>query len=141
MSGDRELVRHDLPGERRDELLRAAARALESMPGVRLAWAYGSFVRAERFRDLDLAVQFAGRPGWRDPGRVVEAVSLALERPPFEIDVVPLNDAAPEFRLDVARRGILLRERIVGEAIEFAALARSELMDLAEWRRALAAGR
>jgi predicted nucleotidyltransferase len=138
MTADPELVRHERSPRERQAMLRVIADAVRSLPGVRLAWAYGSFLRGEPFRDLDLAVQFVGPPGWRDPNRIAQAVWIALGRPPFDIDVVPTNDATPAFRWEVARSGVLLAESARGEATDFTALARSEIIDMAECRHSLA---
>lgn len=130
--------RHDLPQERRAAILATARATLAAAtpPGVRLVYAYGSFVRGEGFRDLDLAVLLDDAEQWRLPARVGHAVWEAIGRPTYEVDAVPLNDAAAEFRFQVADQGALLYEREPREAIELWVRAASERTDHLEWRRA-----
>ena len=67
------------------------------------------------------------------PGRLCGALRERLGHPPFEIDVVPLNDASPSFRRAVADEGVLLHEEAAGESLSFWVQATSHLMDLAAW--------
>lgn len=132
---DEELTVHEALPEQREAILEEAAQALAGCTRVRLAWAHGSFLEGAAFRDIDIAVQFYGPPSWRDPGLVAQAVWEAIGRPPYDVDVVPLNDAVPFFRRKVADEGRLLLEREAGEASEFGGLAASEVIELMEWKR------
>lgn len=128
------MPRHDLPTEDRFALLARAAAALAAMSQVRVAWAFGSFVRAEPFRDLDVAVVLDEPWSLLSLGRVARMVAEALGWPPWEVDVVPLNDATPAFRWAVVREGRVLYERTPGDATEDWVLARNLWLDFSAWR-------
>lgn len=119
--------------ERRATLTRIAEVA-RRLPEVRLVYVFGSFIDGGPFRDLDLAVVFERTPGWQAPALVAREVGLAIGAGP-EIDVVVLNDAETMFKEHIAERGRLIFERHPGDASEFVAMARSEAIDLREWRR------
>jgi predicted nucleotidyltransferase len=133
---------HELDAQERALCLERFASALAAVPEVRLAFAHGSFVEGEPFRDVDVAVLLAGPSLRRGIGRVEDAlahalagVSLAVDLHPL-LDVVPLNDAPPHFRFEVAGRGRLLHEYAAGDALLFWTIACSQLIDYRDWRRA-----
>lgn len=131
--GDR-LDSFDLPAAARRSVLEQLAAVLASLENVIVGFAFGSFVRGERFRDLDIAILFDEPMTFRDPGRVAHAIESNLSVD-FPVDVVPLNDAPASFRYRVAQEGHVLREREPRGAIDFWVRARSEMLDLAEWHR------
>lgn len=130
-----EIRVNELAPQEREEMLRRASLVLDGFPRARLAWAYGTFITGRPFGDLDIAVQFYGRPAWHEPADVAQAIWEAVGRPAFDVDVVPLNDATPFFRRHIADHGRLLFERAPGEAVEFGGMAVSEVLDLLEWRQ------
>jgi predicted nucleotidyltransferase len=135
MADDR-LHTHELPaGERRAILDRVRAH-LAGIEGIRAVYAYGSFARGEPFRDLDVAVLLEDSADWRGVGRVDERVGAALGKVPFEVDVVPLNDASPRFRRAVVRDGERLYESGPDVALEFEVRSISEYMDFEAFRSA-----
>lgn len=136
MAPSHEPAIHDLSAEERAATLRQASALLATVPGVRVAWAHGSFTGGGPFRDLDVAVWFAPSPRWSEPGDLGFALWQALGRPPWSVDVQVLNDATPAFRDRVARAGVLLHERTPGDALELTVTARSLLIDQQEWHRA-----
>jgi len=135
MAPDDGLTYHEMAAEAREEVLARAASALASCERVRLAWAYGSFLSDRPFGDIDIGVQFYGAPHWDDPGDVARRIWEAIGRPPWDVDVVPLNDATAFIREKVADEGCLLFEREPGEDVEFEGLAATEVIELAEWKR------
>lgn len=130
------MRRHDLSDAERRRILEALSDELRGTQGLRLVFAFGSFVRGEPFRDLDLAVLFDDPRDWRGIGRVEGRASEALGELDVPIDIVPLNDASPAFRREVVREGRLLWEREPGTAREFEVQSVSEDMDYRAFRRA-----
>jgi predicted nucleotidyltransferase len=98
------------PADRR-HLTDAAVRIFGAEPGVIAVYLYGSAARGEPARDLDVAVLFAGDVDVRSLERL--AAALAHEGAPHgpEIDLRPLNRAAPRFQTAVLRDGQVLFER------------------------------
>ena len=107
----------DLPKRRllsqaeHSQLAAAAARVFAAEPSVIAAYLYGSAARGEPARDLDVAVLFDAKV---DP-RVLEPLAAALQAAGApsgpEIDLRPLNHAAPRFQVTVLKEGKLLFER------------------------------
>ena len=107
----------DLPRRRpfgeaeRRQLVGAAERVFSGQPGVIAAYLYGSAARGGPARDLDVAVLF-DEPF--DSG-ILEPLASALERTGAprgpDVDLRPLNGAAPRFQAAVLRDGQLLFER------------------------------
>lgn len=85
-------------------------RVLAETPGVKLAVLFGSTARrrAGRGSDLDVGVSFA-----HGEGPVPPSLAVALERAAgCPVDLVSLDDAPPLLRLEIARDGIVLVERV-----------------------------
>jgi predicted nucleotidyltransferase len=115
--------------EDRQRLVEAAAHVLSREPDVVAAYLYGSAARGEPAHDLDVAVSFEGRV---DPRRLEPlAARLQAEAAPHgpEIDLRPLNDAAPRFQVAVLRDGVLLFERDRRRRLEQEARAMSRWAD------------
>jgi predicted nucleotidyltransferase len=130
--------RHTLDREERDPLLSKLSRVVAGVSGVRIVWAFGSFVRNQPFHDLDLGVVVSDPDDWRAVARVLQAAEGALGDSPFPVDVVPLNDATPAMRRRVSSEGRVLYEREVGDALDFRVQATSEHIDFLEFMRARA---
>lgn len=126
---DDAVLVHDLSPRERDAIALALAAALNDEPSVRVAYLFGSFEEGGGFRDVDVAVWVEEPFSLLDLGRLAHRLWAATGRPRFELDVVPLNDAAPEFVARVAEEGRLLRERLPGAALEMATRARSDWLD------------
>ncbi|WP_322797493.1 nucleotidyltransferase domain-containing protein [Thermoflexus sp.] len=75
--------------------------------GLRLSSLHGSFVEAEGFRDIDVAVFFDPLPErlWRREGELADQLERALRDAGFSfpIDVQALNEAPPAFRAAAIR--------------------------------------
>lgn len=87
---------------------------------MRTAFIFGSFARSEPFRDHDIAIELYEPFSLLDIGAVHARRSKTLGDPPYELDVVPLNDAPPSFRLVVVDTGLLVFERCAGNGLETA---------------------
>jgi predicted nucleotidyltransferase len=136
VASDDALATQRLGLDEREALLCDIGRAVATVPAVRVAYVFGSFVRDEPFRDVDVAVLFDEPTSWRLAGRVEAALGEHLDPPRYRFEVVPLNDAPPSFRCEVADHGRVVYEREPRAAIELWVRARSELIDLTAWRRA-----
>jgi predicted nucleotidyltransferase len=127
-----------IPSEAEKEaFLTALSGALAAESRVRTAFVFGSFVREGSFRDVDIGLEFDEPFTLLEVSRLADRLWAAVGRPDFELDVVPLNDAPPTFRLEVDSTGRVVRERSAGDALEFGVRARSEWIDL---REALSSG-
>lgn len=130
---------NELGAEERARLIAALREALGSESAVRVAFLFGSFARNERFRDIDIGVELDEPFTAMDVARLSTRLWLAVGQPRFELDVLPLNDAPPSFRLEVADTGLPLRERWPGASSDFAVAALSEKLDFEEALRVIAA--
>lgn len=105
----------------------ALTRALELLPGVRLAVLFGSAARntSRSDSDVDVAV-WLDRDGDLSPGDRV-GLERAMGRP---VDVVLLHRAPPLLRLEIARDGRLLIE---GEPHAWADFRAQAMIDWWDW--------
>jgi len=85
------------------EKLREILRAED----VRLAILFGSFVEADSFRDIDVAVYLEDP---QDLDRILKLGAKLEEELGVPVDVVPLQVLPPRFRLRVLTRGITIIE-------------------------------
>ena len=121
----------------RQRLERASQGVLGSHPDVVAVYLYGSAIRGEAARDLDVAVLFRAEP---PPPSALEALAARLQREGApdgpEIDLRCLNRTAPRFRASVMDEGSLLLERDPAARIEAEARAFSEWLDFKPvWER------
>lgn len=86
------------------EELSGILRAL--LPG-RKVWAFGSRATAQRFSDLDLAVE--GELDLRQLAKLEEA--LDESRLPFKVDVAQMAWLTPEFRKRIEAEMVLLQDQ------------------------------
>lgn len=82
-------------------------REILAKHGVELAIVFGSFTYAEEFRDIDIAV-YSKKMTFQDLLRLGVDLELELGLP---VDVAPLDQLPPRFRLNVLLRGIVLLEK------------------------------
>jgi len=75
--------------------------------GVRLAILFGSFVEADSFRDIDVAVYLEDP---QDLDRILELGAKLEGELGVPVDVAPLQALPPRFRLRVLIRGLPLVE-------------------------------
>jgi hypothetical protein len=95
-----------MEGEERKRLLRGLRRLLEGVGGIVFAYAHGSFVELDEFRDVDVAL-------WvKDPEDAFSyAVDLSARleaEAGVPVDVHVLNDAPLSFKRHVFTKGELL---------------------------------
>jgi len=126
--------RHDAAPAERTRILRMIAEHVAAVDEVEIVFAIGSFAAGRPFRDVDLAVWFSRAPGWQAPARVAVAAGTCVPHD-VAIDVIVLNDADSLFKEHIVEHGRLIYERTAGAARELSVMARSEAIDLREWRR------
>ena len=126
---------HQMDPTQRRLMMDTVGRALASVPGIRLAWVFGSFARGEPFHDLDLGLCLEDRGDWHLPLRAGQVAWEALGWPDFDVYAVPLDDAPPHFRRQVAEEGVAVLEIEAGLAFDWTILAISQHLDWLEWRR------
>ena len=96
--------------EEREPIIRTIIGRLASEPDIAFAWLYGSFLAADRFRDIDVGVHLNATPDEGYQRGLDLAVRLDGETP-FPIDVRMLNNAPTTFLFHVFREGRLLISR------------------------------
>ena len=74
---------------------------------VGLAILFGSFLEGEAFRDVDVAV-YSENLDFDELLRLGVELELELGMP---VDLAPLDQLSPKFRLEVLRRGLIVVER------------------------------
>lgn len=94
----------------RERITRTLVTELENEPDLELAWLYGSFLTADKFRDIDIGVHLSATAEIRLQRGLELAVRLDREIG-FPIDVRVLNDAPVTFLFHVFREGRLLLSR------------------------------
>ena len=96
--------------DERERIRRTLVTVLESVPDVEFAWLHGSFLAADKFRDIDIGVHLSATAEVRVQRGLELAVRLDQEIG-FPIDVRVLNDAPVTFLFHVFREGRLLLSR------------------------------
>lgn len=96
--------------DERERIERALVAVLESEPDLEFAWLHGSFLVADKFRDIDIGVHLSAPVEVRSQRGLELAVRLDQEIG-FPIDVRVLNDAPVTFLFHVFREGRLLLSR------------------------------
>ncbi|MEM4970832.1 MAG: nucleotidyltransferase domain-containing protein [Sulfolobales archaeon] len=75
--------------------------------GVKLAILFGSFIEADSFRDIDIAVYLED---FENLDRILKLGVKLEEALNLPIDIVPLQALSPRFRLWVLTKGMVLVE-------------------------------
>lgn len=121
--------------EEKEELANRLRRCLEAHPEVVFAYVHGSFVTADCYHDLDVAVLLETVP---DSPLQTE---LALERElgngvgRLPVDVRVLNHAPLSFSYNVVRYGVPLLVRDDDRRSDFVAAVLTNYFDFAPFRR------
>lgn len=97
------------PDERK-RIMSKLVTVLESEPDLEFAWLHGSFLAADKFRDIDIGVHLGATAKARLERGLELAVRLDQEIG-FPMDVRVLNDAPVTFLFHVFREGRLLLSR------------------------------
>jgi predicted nucleotidyltransferase len=100
-------------------------------PDAQLAVVFGSAARGTPTRRSDLDVGVLGVPAARLPALAVR-LSRAAGR---EVDLAALETAPPLLRIEIARDGVLLMERVAGLWSDFRARAMVDWWDWAPFAR------
>ncbi len=91
-------IRRKMPREQREKTLEELASLLTQEQDVIFAYAHGSFLKAERFADLDVAIYFSDelteKEQLKASLRLATQLSKQLQLP---VDARPLNSAALGF--------------------------------------------
>jgi len=93
------------------EVIRVLKRALGNVPGLRLAYLFGSLARGEGARDVDLAVLADEGQELHVLSEVVRRVSRTLGIPEEKVDVVNLRKADLSLAYRVITEGVKLLDR------------------------------
>ena len=96
--------------DERERIERTLVAVLESEPDLEFAWLHGSFLAADKFRDIDIGVHLSAPVEVRSQRGLELSVRLDQEIG-FPIDVRVLNDAPVTFLFHVFREGRLLLSR------------------------------
>lgn len=96
--------------DERERIERTLVAVLESEPDLEFAWLHGSFLVADKFRDIDIGVHLSAPIEVRSQRGLELSVRLDQEIG-FPIDVRVLNDAPVTFLFHVFREGRLLLSR------------------------------
>lgn len=111
-------------------ILRSLAGALRREKRVRFAYAYGSFLRRQDARDINVAVYLEGKADpWLASGEIAGALEKAIARR-YRVDVHSLNAAAAGFAFQVLKDGRPLMERRPSERMDWEAHALSRYQDI-----------
>jgi predicted nucleotidyltransferase len=105
--------------------------ALQERPEVMFAYLHGSFLKDDRFRDIDVAVFLKESPALplRHELRLADELWRYLDKPAFELDVKVLNSAPVYFQYEVIRSGEAIYSRDEAERIEYEATLASDYLD------------
>ena len=96
--------------DERERIERTLVAALESEPDLEFAWLHGSFLVADKFRDIDIGVHLSA-PAKARSQRGLELAARLDQEIGFPVDVRALNDAPVTFLFHVFREGRLLLSR------------------------------
>jgi hypothetical protein len=102
---------------------------------IALAYVYGSFVRENMFRDLDVAVVLAKAKSRYEEEKLCSALAREIEeriKPRIEVDVRAINSAPPHFQFEVLKTGKLVFTRSENERILFEEEVLSNYQDYAD---------
>lgn len=120
--------------EEKEQIAGLLATALAAEPDVVFAYLHGSFIEAETFRDIDVAVFLDPLPMalWRREGELADRLEKALHRAGFRflVDVQTLNRTPPAFRAAAIRPRQILFCRDEDRRSDFEAATWSEYFEV-----------
>ena len=117
----------------RERIIGQLRRCLTGREDLLLGYLYGSFLRHDGFRDIDIGLLVSGEREPYESYRYAMGIASDLERcitPRYEIDLRILNDAPVEFQYEVVRTGRLLVARDEPTRIDFEAGVIAKFLDL-----------
>jgi predicted nucleotidyltransferase len=127
------IVKKNVDPESRAALVPRLAEILGSRKNLAFGYLYGSFVRNEPFRDVDIAVYVVGESGLETELSLSAELSNILG---YEADVRLLNSAPIEFGMSVLREGTLLFSRDEEARADFIELVGQRYREYAHFRNA-----
>lgn len=104
---------------------------LEEKPGILFAYLHGSFLKTDRFRDIDIAIflkEPASLPLKHEVG-LADELWRFLDKPALEFDIKILNSAPVYFQYEVIKTGEIIYSKDEAERIEYEASVASEYLD------------
>ncbi|GAB6947836.1 hypothetical protein JCM16161A_19660 [Vulcanisaeta sp. JCM 16161] len=104
-----EYVYHSMDREER-ELIISRIRDILREYGISLGILFGSFVELNEFRDIDIAVYGKNL----DLNELLSLGTRLEEVLGMPVDVVPLINVDPEFRLSIMEHGLIILEDVDG---------------------------
>jgi predicted nucleotidyltransferase len=110
------LPKQRLDAETRESLSGKLKQALFSHQRIIFAYIFGSFIREEAFRDIDLAIFINGETGFELESDLSMQLSEAVG---FDVEVRALNDAPLSFQMAVLRAGKVLFSHDENERTDF----------------------
>ncbi|WP_054842705.1 nucleotidyltransferase domain-containing protein [Vulcanisaeta distributa] len=105
MEFNEEYTYYSMSNEEKESLISRIKGVLKEY-GISLGIIFGSFVDLNEFRDVDIAVY--GKD--LDLNRLLSLGVRLEEVLGIPVDVVPLMDINPEFRLSILERGLIILE-------------------------------
>jgi hypothetical protein len=109
-------------GEDREHIIRRIQDVLASLPSLRVAYIYGSFLTREDFRDIDIALladdQYSGDKSPAFASRAADALEAAVGFR-HECDVRVINHEPVWFRYEVISTGRPVYVRDEDDRIDF----------------------
>jgi predicted nucleotidyltransferase len=123
-----------IPAEEREKIMARLRECLERRTDVLFAYLHGSFVMAERFRDIDVAVFLCPPPSSPLDVELNLETELSAAVRSYPVDVRVVNSAPLSFRYHVIRDGIPIVFDDDARA-EFEEVTLSRYFDFAPFRR------
>lgn len=125
------VLTYDILDSEREPIKARLKEFLEKKPGIQFAYLYGSFLKTDRFRDIDVAIFL------REPASLPlkHEVALADElwrfsgKPAFEFDIKILNSSPVYFQYEVIKTGEVIYSKDEAERVEYEASLASEYLD------------
>ncbi len=121
----------EISDDERESIKNKLKSALQKRPDVLFAYLHGSFLKDDRFRDVDVAVFLKESPDrpLKYEVRLADELWRSLDKPAFEFDVKVLNSAPLYFQYEVIRSGDVIFSRDEAERIEYEASIASDYLD------------
>jgi len=94
-------------GEEEKEAVLSRIREVLEKHDVKLAIIFGSFLNGDVFRDIDIAI-YSEKLNLDELLKLGVELELGLGIP---VDLAPLDNLPPKFRLNILRRGIIITEK------------------------------
>lgn len=119
----------------KNSILRKTGELISRFDEVDIAYIFGSFLKSERFSDIDVALVLSKELNPYSRFKFAMKVAKELERgikPRFEFDVKILNYSPVEFQHEVLKEGKIIFLRDENRRIEYEYRLISTYLDLRE---------